>query len=149
MEATGLSYRALLQTEVPALAELLAWAPEAASWADGYPGVVAWLKLEEGERPVGFLLYHLVAGEGEILNLAVAPALRRQGVARELFRQVKGLAAVWHLEVRESNAAARALYRSLGFAEVGRRERYYLDGEAALLLTLGPTLGEAGKESGV
>ena len=40
-----------------------------------------------------------------------------------------------HLEVRPSNAAARTLYRSLGFRETGRRPRYYGD-EDALLMTL-------------
>ena len=38
------------------------------------------------------------------------------------------------MEVRDGNAAARALYRSAGFAEVGRRRRYYPDGEDAILL---------------
>lgn len=39
------------------------------------------------------------------------------------------------LEVRTGNAAARALYAGAGFAEVGRRRRYYTDGEDAVLMT--------------
>jgi ribosomal-protein-alanine N-acetyltransferase len=45
------------------------------------------------------------------------------------------LAKIWHLEVRESNLAAIALYQSLGFVQVGRRASYYADGEAALLFS--------------
>lgn len=70
------------------------------------------------------------AEQGEILNLAVGPAHRQRGLATRLvgwaldsFGEV-GVGAVF-LEVRESNLAARRLYRSLGFREVGRRRGYY------------------------
>jgi ribosomal-protein-alanine N-acetyltransferase len=60
----------------------------------------------------------------------VAPEARRRGLARRLLRQVletavhQGARAA-HLEVRAGNEAARALYRSMGFREVGRRGGYY------------------------
>jgi ribosomal-protein-alanine N-acetyltransferase len=134
--------RELSPLDLPGLAELLAWAPEAASWVEGYPGYVALEHSPAGPIYRGFLLFRVVAGEGEILNLAIAPACRRQGLARRLFEKVLPLAATWHLEVRASNRAAITLYESLGFTNAGRRERYYLDGEAALLFTKqGPQSG--------
>ena len=80
--------------------------------------------------PVGFVLARLAAGEGEILTVAVARAHRRQGlgwqlmdaVLRELHAQ---RAEALFLEVDETNAPAIALYRRLGFHQVGQRPNYY------------------------
>ena len=78
----------------------------------------------------GFACLMIVADEGELLNIAVDPAVRRMGAARMLMdaclarcreRQVSAL----YLEVRESNVPARSLYRSYGFAEIGMRRNYY------------------------
>jgi ribosomal-protein-alanine N-acetyltransferase len=113
------------------LREIVAEAPEAARFVDGPAVLVAEL---EG-RVAGFVLYRIVVGEGEILNLAVAAEARRRGVGRALLKAVLPLAELWHLEMRESNAAARALYAGCGFDEVGRRKGYYADGETAVLLT--------------
>jgi ribosomal-protein-alanine N-acetyltransferase len=87
---------------------------------------------ETGKRagPVGFVLARLAADEGEILTVAVARSHRRQGlgwqlmdaVLRELHAQ---RAAALFLEVDETNAPAIALYRRLGFREVGKRPAYY------------------------
>jgi ribosomal-protein-alanine N-acetyltransferase len=90
----------------------------------------------------GYLIFWVVLDEMHILNLAVHPEHRRCGLARRLLReglaQARNLgAALAWLEVRPSNLAARSLYESLGFTEVGRRPRYYDDTkEDALLLTL-------------
>jgi [ribosomal protein S18]-alanine N-acetyltransferase len=90
----------------------------------------------------GYLVFWVVLDEMHILNLAVHPEHRRQGIARRLLAEglaqarTLGAALAW-LEVRPSNLAGRALYRSFGFKEVGRRPRYYDDtNEDALLLTL-------------
>jgi ribosomal-protein-alanine N-acetyltransferase len=90
----------------------------------------------------GYLIFWVVADEMHILNLAVHPKHRRQGIARRLLAeglaQARELGAnlAW-LEVRPSNTPARALYASFGFTEVGRRPQYYDDTqEDALLLTL-------------
>lgn len=87
----------------------------------------------------GFINVWRVADEVEVLFVATAPRFQRRGHARiamqETLRWAAGdgaRSAV--LEVRPSNVAARALYASLGFVEVGRRDRYYDDGEDALLL---------------
>lgn len=110
---------------------LIELCPEAARWADTYPALVA----EVEGRVAGFALYRLVAGEGELLNLAVDPELRRGGVGRALIAALMPLAEHWHLEVRAGNTAAIGLYRAFGMEQVGRRERYYSDGEAALLFS--------------
>jgi len=79
---------------------------------------------------VGFVLARLAAGEGEILTVAVARSHRRQGIGWQLMdavlRQLHGeRAEALFLEVDETNAPAIALYRRLGFREVGKRPDYY------------------------
>ena len=79
---------------------------------------------------VGYVVALDAADEGEILNLAVAPSGRRGGLGRALVQHIlatltaRGVRQVY-LEVRESNAPARALYVAQGFKEVGRRKQYY------------------------
>ena len=85
-----------------------------------------------GRSLVGFILSRLIAGEAEILSVAVAGSRRGTGVARRLLdlhlRRLAGLGArTVFLEVDEDNAPARKLYQRAGFREVGRREAYYLD----------------------
>jgi ribosomal-protein-alanine N-acetyltransferase len=78
----------------------------------------------------GYVVALEAADEGEILNLAVAPTGRRNGVGRALVQQIlevltaRGVRQIY-LEVRESNAPARALYAAHGFKEAGRRKQYY------------------------
>jgi ribosomal-protein-alanine N-acetyltransferase len=88
---------------------------------------------------IGFILSRMAAGEAEILSIAIAPRQRGRGFARPLLdlhlRRLAGLGtrAVF-LEVDESNAPARALYRRAGFRDVGRRQSYYQSGASALVL---------------
>lgn len=101
-----------------------------------------WARIVVDEREgqlTAFVNYWRVADEIELLFVATAPPWQRRGIARDLLNQV--LAAVRAegavralLEVRPSNGAAVALYSSLGFSEIGRRRRYYDDGEDALLM---------------
>lgn len=93
-----------------------------------YDGTVAVL---EG-RIVGFLISRQtlasvenIPAEREILNLAVLPSYRRVGIASALLQEELSHDAVFFLEVRESNAAARELYRRHGFQEIGHRKNYY------------------------
>jgi ribosomal-protein-alanine N-acetyltransferase len=84
----------------------------------------------------GFVLARLAAGEGEILTVAVARAHRRRGVGWQLMdavlRHLHGQRAeALFLEVDETNLAAIALYRRLGFREVGKRPRYYQSAQGA------------------
>jgi ribosomal-protein-alanine N-acetyltransferase len=79
---------------------------------------------------VGYVFGVGVEDVGEILNVAVAHAHRQRGIGRALVEHARhslvrsGVRQVF-LEVRESNAAAQALYRTLAFELVGRRRRYY------------------------
>ena len=88
------------------------------------------LVAETKDRVVGYVVALDAADEGEILNVAVAPDTRRGGIGRALVQKVisalteRGARQIY-LEVRESNAGARAMYGALGFQEVGRRRGYY------------------------
>ncbi len=86
-----------------------------------------------GFKVAGFLVSREIFGgsrqappEREILNLAVAPCFRRQGIAGLLLQYELNHRAIFYLEVRESNSAARALYGKFGFREISRRTGYYL-----------------------
>lgn len=100
-------------------------------------------ELEDSNELVGYCLYWIIFNdETHITNLAVKPSFRRKGLARYLIDTVieiskaKRIESVT-LEVRESNAAARSFYESLGFIQVGRRKNYYVKPtEDALILRL-------------
>lgn len=83
----------------------------------------------------GFALSRTVAGESELLTLAVAPSHQGQGIGRALTQDwldsLAGVAEVAFLEVAADNIAALALYRSLQFAESGLRKAYYTRAGAA------------------
>lgn len=78
----------------------------------------------------GFVMGRAVAGEAEVLTLAVVPDQRRQGLARSLMQgfadhaRTAGAEAAF-LEVAADNTAAIALYLSLGYAQAGRRKGYF------------------------
>ena len=99
----------------------------------------SWVAEKEGII-VGYLCGWFVVDEGEILKVAVHPSSRRYGVGGALLEKAMVIAdqrgvQTLHLEVRVSNTAAIALYKFRGFHEVGRRRRYYENGEDALLMT--------------
>lgn len=88
------------------------------------------LVLEDGGELAGFAIYHVSFEEAELYNIAVRPEARRHGAGRALLAAVlerarRRGAERMLLEVRRSNGAARALYRSLGFAVCGERRGYY------------------------
>lgn len=85
---------------------------------------------EHGGQPVGYVIALVAAGEAHLLNLSVAPSWQRRGIGAELTafivsRARRHGAEKIFLEVRPSNAAARALYARAGFIEVGIRGDYY------------------------
>jgi ribosomal-protein-alanine N-acetyltransferase len=96
------------------------------------PAIRAWVS-PVGD-PQGFVLVSKVGAEIEVLMLAVAPLARRQGLARALLGAALAQAKVAFLDVATDNHAAIALYRGLGFVEIGRRLRYYTNGADALAL---------------
>ncbi len=100
---------------------------DAASFAGFLADQLAFL-LVEGEA--GFLLGRTVAGEAELLTIAVAPEARRRGLGRKLMArfiyqaQLRGAERTF-LEVAADNPAAIALYESCGFRQAGTRRGYY------------------------
>ena len=90
-----------------------------------------------GGRVAGFIVARGISpDESEILNLAVEPEFRRQGIARRLVQRVlETHPGSVYLEVRQSNLAARKLYESWGFEQISLREKYYSDpGEHAIVM---------------
>jgi ribosomal-protein-alanine N-acetyltransferase len=84
---------------------------------------------EEGGALAGFILCRMIAGEAEVLTLAVRPAARRRGIGRALLEAALALsastAATMFLEVAADNPGAVSLYAGAGFETVGRRAGYY------------------------
>jgi ribosomal-protein-alanine acetyltransferase len=140
--------RAMEPRDVESMLAIQSASPQISQWnASDYdlashPGTFGWVAAEK-DRIIGFLVARRVLDECEILNLAVDPDFRRRGVATSLLRALVEFAAqrasaTIYLEVRESNAPARALYGRNGFREVGRRTNYYkFPIEGALVLQLG------------
>lgn len=105
---------------------LVAFEPETPDRIDGYAGLLA---------PRG-------GAEGDIQTIAVAPHARRRGLGRTLMLALiaesrrRGARELF-LEVRADNPGAQALYRGLGFEEIGVRPRYYQpDGVDAIVMRL-------------
>lgn len=99
-----------------------------------------WLVCVENGTVLGYVGAQTVLGETDMMNLAVIPQARRQGIAESLILNLvaelkRQESHCLSLEVRASNAPARALYEKLGFAQVGRRPNYYRNPkEDALIL---------------
>jgi [ribosomal protein S18]-alanine N-acetyltransferase len=136
--------RALQPGDLDALAQLHSACFPEAPWSRGalalllaQPETVAFLA-EDARGLLGFILLRRAADEAEVLSLGVARQARRRGLAGRLLAEgcawLGPAAARLFLEVAADNAAALALYRSLGFRAVGRREKYYADGSDALVL---------------
>ena len=89
-----------------------------------------WIVAVDGDTVAGYIGSQSVMGEADMMNVAVSPAYRRQGIAEKLVvslvekltaQKVSSLT----LEVRASNEPAIALYEKLSFVQVGRRPNYY------------------------
>ncbi len=89
-----------------------------------------WLVAMDGETLAGYVGSQSVIDEADMMNLAVSEKYRRQGVAESLVNclvenlKQQGVHSLT-LEVRLSNAPAKALYEKLGFEQVGQRPNYY------------------------
>ncbi|MCB1353963.1 MAG: GNAT family N-acetyltransferase [Rhodobacteraceae bacterium] len=100
------------------------WTRDEFAALEGQPGVLLLC------RPEGFALGRIAGPEAELLTLAVDPAARRRGIARNLLAELEetassqGVVEIF-LEVATTNTAARALYEAAGYAMAGRRPRYY------------------------
>lgn len=96
-----------------------------------HPASVAMVATAERPwRVIGFILAQLTADEAEILSLGVEASSQRAGAGRKLVQglidtaQRKGVKRMF-LDVAAGNVAAIALYRAMGFAQMGRRKDYY------------------------
>lgn len=134
-QALGVTLRDATAADVDAVAAI-----ERASFADPWSRTSfaqaaerpeMWFRVAEADgRVAGYLVAWFVEDEGELANVAVAPDARGRGVGAALVDELLAVAAsrgvrAVYLEVRESNAPARALYASRGFEEMGRRKGYY------------------------
>ena len=100
----------------------------------------AWLVCADGDAVLGYVGSQTVMGETDMMNVAVHPDARRQGIARRLIlalvEDLKNQGShCLTLEVRASNQNAISLYQKLGFLQIGRRPNYYRNPkEDALIL---------------
>jgi dihydroorotate dehydrogenase electron transfer subunit len=121
-----------------------AWGAEAIADFLARDGSVLFVAGDDG-APAGYLLAGAAGGEAEIHELVVAAERRRRGLGTALLEAaldalVRAGARTVHLEVRAGDAGAIAFYRERRFREIGRRARYYRDGEDAIRMsrTVGP-----------
>lgn len=89
-----------------------------------------WLVAEENGQVFGYVGSQTVLDESDMMNVAVDPRFRRQGIARALIETLiaelaKMGSRCLRLEVRVSNENARALYERMGFQQLGLRKNYY------------------------
>lgn len=133
------------EDHVPAIAELEKlcfsdpWSEKSIAYELNNP-LALWLVAEVDGRVAGYIGSQTVPPESDMMNVAVHPDFRRQGIAEALVN------ALWEqlhqagnssltLEVRASNASAIALYQKLGFVQIGCRPNYYRNPkEDALIL---------------
>jgi len=115
----------------------------AAMETEAVPRRIALVAEEPGSGVIaGFAVASLLPPQAELESIAVASALQRRGLARQLLAALaaelrEALVAEVLLEVRASNQPALGLYRQLGFEKTGLRTRYYLDPiEDAVLMRL-------------
>ena len=120
-------------------------------------GYDAWVLRESGGRLAGYFLLMPAVDEMHLLNITVRPDLQGQGLGSRLMDKVReraaaqGMASVL-LEVRPSNQHALAVYRHIGFAQIGMRKNYYPAAagsrEDAIVMRLPLDDGEAGDPHG-
>ncbi len=102
------------------------------------PSGICLAMLDSEDRLIGYLVCSRYDDVWHLMNVAIEPERRREGLATELIEQLldtAGAEARYTLEVRVSNTSAIAMYRRFGFRSAGVRRRYYHDnGEDALIM---------------
>ena len=99
-----------------------------------------WIVAVENEKVLGYVGSQTVMGETDMMNVAVHPDYRKQGIATGLITELIGAlkkreSHCLTLEVRASNEPAKNLYKMLDFEEIGIRKNYYRNPrEDALIL---------------
>lgn len=131
--------RPAIDSDAQAIEEIQQVSTHAAQWSVGAYLALDCRVAEIDGRVVGFIvLRHTHPLESEVINLAVHPDSRRQGIAEKLIRTACSHPNHdYFLEVRESNSEARRLYSRVGFIDVGMRPTYYHDPvEAGIVMRL-------------
>jgi [ribosomal protein S18]-alanine N-acetyltransferase len=143
--------RGLEARDINSVLSIQSAAPEAAQWKrEAYEAILnggpeRLIVAEHITALVGFASYRVIAPECELLNLAVLPAFRRQGIGARLLQEVIRAArncgvSDFFLEVRDGNRAALRLYEHFGFQITSRRSHYYRE-PLADALTLHYSIG--------
>ena len=93
----------------------------------------------ETKKLLGICTAWLVIDELQITFIAVHPMYQRKGLGKFLLTDLINLSKSLqtnhiHLEVKDSNDAAKAFYKSMGFKKIGYRSNFYKDGSDALIL---------------
>ena len=138
--------RPLASSDLDTLLAVAAASPEAASWGrDAYEAMLkdphrgSCCVAELRGNIAGFICFRVASDEAEVLNLAVLPSARRQGVGSRLLDDAlrealqQGARRVF-LEVRETNQPAILFYERHGFRVSARRRGYYADPPADALV---------------
>lgn len=125
--------------DIPSMVQLAKEEPNAAQWtvqqyrnifAVNLPQRIALIMQENSDSLGGFIVGRCLGEEWEVENIVIAAAQRKHGLGTRLLQEFmqhaksEGAHSIG-LEVRESNHAAQALYRKLGFSEISRRKNYY------------------------
>jgi ribosomal-protein-alanine N-acetyltransferase len=134
---TSVLIRPGAKADLPEIVRMQSAAETASQWNPEDYLAQECLVAECGGRVAGFIVVRRISpDESEILNVAVAPEFRRQGMAKRLVQcALETHTGSVYLEVRQSNLAARKLYESRGFHQISRREKYYSDPvEAAIVM---------------
>jgi ribosomal-protein-alanine N-acetyltransferase len=93
-------------------------------------GYQCWVARNRDGQLIGYFLVMMTPDEAHLLNITVASAFQQCGVGHQLLNQIFaivrnfGLSAIL-LEVRPSNLRALAIYRHIGFKQIGLRKSYY------------------------
>ncbi len=95
------------------------------------------------ERVLGYIVFWLVHDEVHVLNVATAVEARRRGIGRTLMAAAEEAghdrgARLSTLEVRRSNEPAIALYRAIGYRQVGIRPKYYAEEDEDAIVMVKP-----------
>ena len=116
-------------SDLAPVARLQDASPEAARWDPADYLAHHFYVATAGNSVIGFVVFRdIAAGERELLNLAVAPEARRQGVGKALLAPLlEGFSGDVFLEVRKSNFAAQKFYNALNFQQLSVRTNYYQD----------------------
>ena len=104
--------------------------PEAIFREDEHKYLVA----KEDSKIVGYIGIEKILDEEHIINMAIHPDYRGQGIGKRLMQHVLNDEDVFYLEVRVSNDSAKKIYERYGFKVISIRKGYYADGEDAYVM---------------